>query len=267
MRQENIDVITMGIPSKGVLNEGSVRLLAEADINYSRDPKQYVTMAPFYDSPSKAFPMGGIRLAFMRPIDIAKRVETGDLDLGITGGDVRDEVDARKAKVIQALDFGRCDLVLAADQLVVAGYKSQITPLQGLWRPCNAKRQELLDDCLIGTPFPRLARANLEKYGVKASIYEVDGASEGLVRLGWANAIVDLTESGTALSKNGLAVMERFGTYQAELIATSDAASAFEDNELSGSNRFLNLLITRLLQGNNALYAQNRRKEKAINES
>lgn len=68
----------------------------------------------------------------------------------------------------------------------------------------------------IATSYPGLVRAYLSEAGVAARLIKLDGAVESSVRLGVADVIADVVETGTTLRRAGL---ELFG----EAIMTSEA--------------------------------------------
>ncbi|MEO8529091.1 MAG: ATP phosphoribosyltransferase, partial [Pseudolysinimonas sp.] len=60
----------------------------------------------------------------------------------------------------------------------------------------------------IATSYSGLVRDFLEKEGVSATVVHLDGAVESAVRLGVADAVADVVETGSTLRKQGL---ETFG--------------------------------------------------------
>ena len=92
-----------------------------------------------------------------------------------------------RATEIKPLGFGRSRFRFAAPQ--GSGY--DVAAL-------NGKR--------IATSYPGLLKAYLSKHSVEARLIHLDGAVESAVRLGVADAIADVVETGTTLKKAGLEV-------------------------------------------------------------
>ncbi|HEX4110823.1 MAG TPA: ATP phosphoribosyltransferase [Solirubrobacteraceae bacterium] len=147
----------------------------------------------------------------MRPSDVPTYVEAGAADLGITGKDVLLEQAgpnagraARALYELYDLDYGRCEMVLAT----VAGDPD---PAAEALRRLGVVR--------VATKYPRIAAAHLEGSGRQAEIVEVKGSVELAPLAGLAEAIVDLTATGTTLRENNLVIREHIATATARLIA------------------------------------------------
>ena len=139
----------------------------------------------------------------MRPSDVATYVEAGAADLGITGKDVLMEQAEREVYELLDLGFGRCVMVLAS----VAGDD----PAEEALRRLGVVR--------VATKYPKIAAAFFQRTGRQAEIVEVKGSVELAPLTGLAEAIVDLTATGTTLRENGLVVREEIAVATARLIA------------------------------------------------
>ena len=139
----------------------------------------------------------------MRPSDVPTYVEAGAADLGITGKDVLMEQSEREVYELLDLGYGECRMVLAS----VAGED----------RAAEALRR--LGVVRIATKYPRVAAAHFLETGRQAEIVEVKGSVELAPLTGLAEAIVDLTATGTTLRENGLVVREEIAVCTARLIA------------------------------------------------
>jgi ATP phosphoribosyltransferase len=165
----------------------------------------------------------------MRPSDVPTYVEAGAADLGVTGKDVLlEQVGAGGAdgerNVYELLDlgFGGCTMVLAT----AAGESEQGEhPAQQALRRFGVMR--------IATKYPQIALAHMDQTGRQAEIVEVKGSVELAPITGLAEAIVDLTATGTTLRENGLVVREEIVHCTARLIANPVAhklkAAAVQD--------------------------------------
>ena len=137
-----------------------------------------------------------VEFYYLRPRDIAVYVGEGTLDLGITGRDMLVDSQAN-AEELMALGFGRSKFRFAAP----AGNQWTLEDLQGM---------------RIATSYPGLLGSYLDQHGISARLINLDGAVESSIRLGVADAIADVVETGTTLREAGL---EPFG----EAIMTSEA--------------------------------------------
>ena len=171
-------MLRIAVPNKGALSEPAADLLQEAGYRRRGTAKELVVV----DEDN------GVELFHLRPRDIAVYVGSGTVDVGITGRDLLRDSGA-EADEVMALGFGRAKFRFAAP----AGAFSSLEQLEG-------KR--------IATSFETLLRAYLEEHGVQASIVRLDGAVESSIKLGVADAIADVVETGNTLRAAG---MEVFG--------------------------------------------------------
>jgi ATP phosphoribosyltransferase len=139
----------------------------------------------------------------MRPSDVPTYVAAGAADIGITGKDVLLEQSEREVYELLDLGYGRCVMVLASED--------------GEDRGAEALRR--LGVVRIATKYPRIAASYMEESGRQAEIVEVKGSVELAPLTGLAEAIVDLTATGTTLKENGLVIREEIVVCSARLIA------------------------------------------------
>ncbi len=139
----------------------------------------------------------------MRPSDVATYVEAGAADIGITGKDVLVEQAEREVYELRDLGYGRCRMILAT----VSGEN----PAEEALRRLGMVR--------VPTKYPKVAAAYFERTGRQAEIVEVKGSVELAPLTGLAEAIVDLTATGTTLRENGLVERETLFEATARLIA------------------------------------------------
>ncbi len=139
----------------------------------------------------------------MRSSDVPTYVEAGAADLGITGKDVLMEQAEREVYELMDLGYGRCRMVLAG--------------VEGEDRAEEALRR--LGVVRIATKYPRIAARHFLETGRQAEIVEVKGSVELAPLTGLAEAIVDLTATGTTLRENHLVVREEIAVCSARLIA------------------------------------------------
>ena len=136
---------------------------------------------------SAATSANDVEFFYLRPQDIATYVGSGDLDLGITGRDLLIDSGAPAEEVVD-LAFGGATFRFAA--------RPGRHRLAG--RSWAAHR--------IATAYPGLVERYLAEHGVKADVIRLDGAVENAVRLGVADVIADVVETGATLRQAGLVV-------------------------------------------------------------
>ncbi len=145
----------------------------------------------------------GPGIVTMRPSDVPTYVEAGAADLGITGKDVLVEQSERDVYELADLGFGRCRMIVAS----VAGPD----PAEEALRRLGVVR--------VATKYVKVARAHYAATGRQAEVVEVKGSVELAPLTGLAEAIVDLTATGTTLRENGLVEREMIFEATARLIA------------------------------------------------
>jgi ATP phosphoribosyltransferase len=171
-------VIRVAVPNKGSLSESAAEMLREAGYLQRSDVKELVLLDE----------SNGVEFFYLRPRDIAVYVGEGTLDVGITGRDMLLDSHANAVEVM-ALGFGRSRFRFAAP----VGSDMAV---------------EKLHDLRLATSYPGLVDAYLEGQGVSTRLIALDGAVETAIRLGVADVIADVVETGSTLRQAGL---ELFG--------------------------------------------------------
>lgn len=194
-------MLRVALPNKGALSETAARLFDEAGYHCNRGPNELVVEDAEND----------VEFFFLRPRDIAIYVGSGRLDLGVTG---RDLVVDSAATVVELLplNFGRSKFRFAAP-------------------PDVATEVVQLDGARVATSYPRLVERALARHGVAAKIISLDGAVETAVRLGVADAVADVVETGRTLARVGLQV---FGEplLESEAVLLARSADVAEQREI-----------------------------------
>ncbi|SEO94950.1 ATP phosphoribosyltransferase [Trujillonella endophytica] len=177
-------MLRIAVPNKGVLSEPAAEMLAESGYRQRRSTKDLAVYDP--DSDTEFF--------YLRPRDIAVYVAAGTLDVGITGRDMlletgSDHGEGAPAIEVMPLGFGRSSFRFASP--VESGIET-VDQLAG-------KR--------IATAYPVLLQRFLDDRGIKAGVVKLDGAVETACRLGVADAVCDVVETGTTLRAAGLHII------------------------------------------------------------
>ena len=193
-------MIRIAIPNKGRLHDPTVSLFKEAGLPVLEGATRKL-FAKTTDP--------DITFLFARAADIPEYVQDGAADVGITGLDLISETGA-DVDVILDLKFGSAKLVLAVPD------DSPITSPQDL----NGMR--------VATEFPNITKRYFEELGVNIEIVKVSGACEMTPHVGIADAIVDISSSGTTLMTNHLKVIEDVFSSSVRLIANRESAAEKE---------------------------------------
>jgi ATP phosphoribosyltransferase len=145
-----------------------------------------------------------VTLLFARAADIPKYVSDGAADVGITGHDQIEESGPENVTELLDLGFGQCRLVLAS-------------PEEG-----DIKSVDQLDGKKVATEFPTIARNYFDAQGVDPHIVEVTGATELTPHVEMADAIIDITSTGTTLKVNRLGIIDEVLDSSVRLFARDD---------------------------------------------
>nr|WP_320160069.1 ATP phosphoribosyltransferase [uncultured Methanoregula sp.] len=185
------DVVRLAIPNKGRIAAPIMDLVEKSGLHLAENGERRLiarTLDPH------------VEILFARPVDIPEYVATGAADLGITGHDM---VVEREADVEELLDlqFGKAKLVLAVHEDSDIASAKQLTGLK------------------IATEFPVITRNYFKKHKVNVEVVLVGGACEATPHLGIADAIIDLSSSGTTLKTNRLRVIDEVLVTSTHLIA------------------------------------------------
>lgn len=150
-----------------------------------------------------------ISILFARAADIPEYVQDGAADVGITGLDLITESGVDVEKLLD-LQFGKANLVLAV--------------------PADSRieKPEDLKGKKVATEFPKITRQYFEAKGIEIDVIKVSGACEMTPHVGIADAIVDISSSGTTLMINRLRVIDHVFSSTVYLIANKNSAKSKE---------------------------------------
>jgi ATP phosphoribosyltransferase len=174
--------LKLGLP-KGSLQEASLQLFRRAGYEITINPRSYF---PAIDDDE-------IDCMLIRAQEMARYVEDGVLDAGLTG---KDWILENQATVVEVADliyakqtFGKVRWVLAVPEK---------SPFQCV---------KDLEGKVVATELVGVSKRYLEEKGVKAKVEFSWGATEVKPPV-LADAIVEVTETGSSLRANGLRILE-----------------------------------------------------------
>lgn len=141
-------------------------------------------------------PLGdSVEVILAKGPDVTTYLNNGVVDLGIVGSDVLDEQDNTSYEMLD-LKTGQCQFILAS--------------LEG-YNPKEGRRQR------IGTKYPTITKQYFGSQDVE--IIKIEGSVELAPLVGLADAIVDITETGTTLRENNLKIYDWLQPISTRLVA------------------------------------------------
>ncbi|HWV25318.1 MAG TPA: ATP phosphoribosyltransferase [Thermomicrobiales bacterium] len=175
---------------KGRLTDHSIGLLRQIGLSFESYGQRLFSRA-------RNFPLS---ILYARDDDIPEYVALQTVDLGIVGRNLVHEQNADVEEIF-ALGFGYCQLVVAVPN------ESEIDDPTDLM---NAR---------IATSFPESTRKFFAELGGQPEIVTISGSVEVAPALGVADAIVELTATGSSLQLNDLRAIHTVMESEAVLIA------------------------------------------------
>ncbi|HYV63306.1 MAG TPA: ATP phosphoribosyltransferase [Bryobacteraceae bacterium] len=189
--------LKLGIP-KGSLENATVDLFRRAGFQITVSSRSYF---PAIDDPE-------IECMLIRAQEMARYVEDGVLDAGLTGRDWVQENDAQVQTVADLIyakqSFGKVRWVLAVPE---SSPVKSVKDLQGK---------------IIATELVAATERYLKSHGVSAKVEFSWGATE-VKPPELADAIVEVTETGSSLRANKLRIVETVMESNTQLIANVDS--------------------------------------------
>ena len=190
-------VLKLGLP-KGSLENATIDLMRRAGFLITVAPRSYF---PAIDDPE-------IECMLVRAQEMARYVEDGALDCGLTGHDWVVENQASVHNV--------CDLVYAKQSF------GRVRWVLAVPRDSDVQTPADLQGRVVATELVGVTKRWLEERGVTAKVEFSWGATEAkLPEL--ADAIVEVTETGSSLRANKLRIVETVLESTTQLIANRDA--------------------------------------------
>ena len=194
-------MIRIAIPNKGRLYEPTISIFKDAGLPISGGAESRKLFAKTTDP--------DIHILFARAADITEYVQDGAADVGVTGMDLITERGSRVEALLD-LKFGKASLVLAVPE------------------ESNFQKAQDLEGKKIATEFPEITSQYFKKLGVNVDIIKVSGACEMTPHVGIADAIVDISSSGTTLMINHLKAIDTVFSSTVYLIANKESLEAKE---------------------------------------
>lgn len=222
-------MVRLGIPSKGRLMGQTFDWFSQRGINLVRSDSDRE-----YAGHIKG--IKNVQLIFLSASEIPRELSSGRLHFGVTGNDVIQEKLVhfnQLAKPISELGFGFADLIIAVPSFWVdVDTLDDFDAVSAQFRDKHGYRLR------IATKYHRLLREFLMKAGVADyQIVDSQGATEGAVKNGLAEAIADITSTGDTLKANHLKILSDglILKSQATLFKSVVADFSQEENQVANS--------------------------------
>jgi ATP phosphoribosyltransferase len=193
-----MSVLKLGIP-KGSLEEATIELFRKSGWRISAGGRSYF---PSVDDPA-------LKCNLIRAQEMARYVEAGMLDAGITGHDWILENGADVA-VIRDLVYSKATIRPTRWVLVVPDASPVRTP-------------EDLRGKTVATELVNYTRRFFTERGIDVDVEFSWGATEAKAAEGLVDAIVEVTETGSTLRANGLRIVAELFKSNPQLIANHEA--------------------------------------------
>jgi ATP phosphoribosyltransferase len=218
-----VSKLALGIP-KGSLQQATLDLLAKSGWKVSLDGRSYF---PEINDPD-------ISCSICRAQEMSRYVENGTLDAGLTG---RDWVLENESKVVVA-----CEL-----------FYSKVSQRPARWVlavPADSEIKDIsqLAGKKIATELVNFTRRYFEGLKIPVQVEFSWGATEAKAVSGLADAIVEVTETGSTIRAHGLKIIKDLMESVTQLIANK---TAWEDPWKRAKIEQLALLLTGALKAEN----------------
>lgn len=190
----NNNNLKLAIQKEGRLTEETLEFLRSSGLEFESYKQKLFSLC-------RNFPL---EILYVRDDDIPDYVEKGIVDLGILGQNILNEKRPRVKKLLN-LRYGFCSLVIAVPK------ESNIKSLKDL----NGKT--------IATSYPESTKKFFRENNISTEIVKISGSVEIAPALGVAQAVVDLTSSGSTMALNDLRLLTKIYDSEAILVANGNS--------------------------------------------
>src|SRR6266567_4834598 len=210
--------IRLGVP-KGSLQEASLQLLGRAGLNVFTNGRSY--LASTNDSE--------IECMLIRAQEMARYVEHGALDVGITGLD-------------WVLESG-LEIMTVADLIYAKQSRGKVRWVLAVPEDSSYQTAEDLAGCTVATELVQVTHKYFAEKNIPVNVEFSWGATE-VKPPTLADAIVEVTETGSSLRANRLRIIETLMESETQLIANKASyKDAWKRNKIENISLMLNAAI------------------------
>lgn len=201
--------LKLAIQKEGRLTEETLEFLRKSGLEFESYKQRLFSVC-------RNFPL---EILYVRDDDIPDYVASGTVDLGILGQNILNE-ERPKVKKLLNLRYGFCSLMVAV--------------------PKDSEVKDIFDlkGKTIATSYPESTKKFFKENNISIEVVKISGSVEIAPALGVAQAIVDLTSTGSTLALNDLRMLTKI--YESEAILVSN-----EKSLLNGRKILVEKLLTR----------------------
>ena len=138
-------------------------------------------------------------ILIVKPTDVIKLVSKEYANIGIVGSDTIEEINNKNIVELLDLNTGKCTFTLASIP--------------------NTKIENIKS---IATKYPNITKKLIETLGLNANIIKMEGSLEIAPIINYADAIVDLVETGNTLKANGLVILKKLKDISTKVITNKE---------------------------------------------
>jgi ATP phosphoribosyltransferase len=229
--------LILALPSKGRLKEQAEAWLADCGL-----PVRALSGDRGYAA--RLDGLAGVEVRLVSAGEIADALFTGEIHLGVTGEDLLRELSQdleSRVMLVQALGFGRADLVVAAPRSWIdVDSMADVDEVAHLFLARTGRRLR------VATKYLTQTRAFFARHGVvDYRIVESGGATEGAPAAGAAELVTDITTTGATLAANGLKVLSDGLILSSQAQLAASLAADWDAGQLDAARRLARILEAR----------------------
>ncbi|MEM7438747.1 MAG: ATP phosphoribosyltransferase [Pseudomonadota bacterium] len=190
--------LKLGLPSKGRLQSQVIEWFAARGVMVERSASER-------EYSGRVAGVADVELVLLSAGEIPKEIAAGRIHVGVTGLDlIREKLPTDAVVELAPMGLGHATLVLAVPSAWV-----DVRTLDDFDAVCGQFRQIHGHRLRIATKYHNLIRQNLSDFGVADyQLVDSQGATEGTVKNGTAEAVADITSTGDTLRANHLRVLD-----------------------------------------------------------
>lgn len=232
------DRVTLALPSKGAIAEPTLNFLKDCGLRIDKpNPRQYtgsVASLPHVD------------VLFQRVTDVVYKVSDGTAQIGVTGLDVvHEHYDDDLIVIYPDLGYGQCKLLVAVPESWV-----DVESMVDLVEVAADYREYKHTNIRIATTYTNMTRQYFHQHGIHHfTIVNAEGAIEAAPTIGYADLIVDLTQTGTTLRENHLKPLMDGVIVDSQACLVANKKALRENPQVLNTARILLEQIDASLQG------------------
>ena len=218
-----MNILKLGIP-KGSLEKATLRLFEKSGWKISITHRNYF---PEINDAS-------IRCSILRAQEMPVQVENGTIDVGLTGLDWKEENES--------------DVVTVTDLIYSKVSQSPARWVLAVAADSDIKELSDLTGKKIATELVNFTRKYFAQQGIEVKVEFSWGTTEAKVAAGLADAIVEVTETGSTIEAHGLKIIQELMQTNTILIANKNA---WEDSWKRSKIEQIALLLKGALRAEN----------------